>query len=237
MSDQAQGADTAQTTTPQGGTAQQPAPVQAAPQVDVQEAIRKGLESLMSKAGTPDRAAEILYDDNKKLRDRNRELESQAQTATQQAETLSAYKALGDDPKAISELLDKGRAAIEREHARELADVSGANARVLADRLKLDGLTAEVKEVKVDGKDVKQVHIVKDGEDLGELKAYAEANWPDYTTALFPQNQQRPGVSVIPQAGATAQASAQDPVTAALNRNTPQSSSVVSAFDFSGEKK
>ena len=67
---------------------------------------------------------------------------------------------------SVNEFDTKGslarKAALEREHARELADVSGANARVLADRLKLDGLSAEVREVKVDGKDLPFVAFAAD---------------------------------------------------------------------------
>lgn len=235
MSENAQGADTKPDTTPQGGTTQQPAQQQAVP-LDMAEAVRRGLESLMNKAGSPDRAAEILYDDNKKLRDKARELESQAKAAQEEAEKLAAWRALGEDPKAIAEELSQGRAALEREHARALADVSGANPRVLADRLKLDGLSASVKDVKEDGKDVKRVHVFKNGEDQGELRAYAEAHWQDFLPALFPPNPKRAGVPALPQVGGGAEQGEVNPFAAALGRTGPQGEKRVSAFDFGGMK-
>lgn len=175
--------------------------------------ILRGLQRLIDRQGSPDRAAELLYSENQGYRARIRELEGQRipeGAEVLQGDTLTQYRAyreLGDDPTALLQELNEGRAAREREHARQVAAPVGANPTVLAERLRLSGLRAELRDTATQGSTpaTQVVHVLDaQGADLGELRAYADANWGDYLPSLFPQQARPAGTVVVPQSGTNA---------------------------------
>lgn len=237
-------------TTPQGGTtptSPQPSP-SSQPEANA-DAIARSLQRLIDRSGGTDRAAELLFNENRDYRARIRELEGQLPSqgsvtlTPEQAQQWQAYQQLGNDPAALATALTQGREALEREQSRQLAEVSGASPTVLADLLRLSGVRAEVRDVPANGNQParKAVHVLNaEGQDQGELRAWAEANKPDYLASLFPTTAQPQGGKVIAgQAGVGTAANGKDnnPIRAALGTDSKADAPVVSAFDFGGSIK
>ncbi len=194
--------------------------------------LSRSLQNLINRSGGSDRTAELLFNENREYRARIRELEGQvpAQGAVvltpEQVTQWQAYQAIDADPAALRTRLDSGTAAVEREQGRQLAEVSGANAEVLSDRLRASGLRTEVRDVPAEGVNParREVRVLNEaGADQGELRAYATANWAPYVSALFPQGgtqtqaPQNAGTVITGQAGAgNGNVPALNPITAAL---------------------
>ena len=167
----------------------------------------RGLVNQPRHGGDPFQAALTLMGENYGYRDRIRELEG---TSTQQAEQLTAYRALGEDPAALAERLRRGDEAVYLQEVTDLAGRVNANPRVLARELQSHGLSAYVRDIPAGGGHParQEVHVRNQaGEELGELRAYAEAHLSDYVSALFPQGGQSSGttrtVPVVAQRGAS----------------------------------
>ena len=202
------------------------------------------LERLIARSGGSDRAAELLFDENRNYRARIRELEAaqppqgSVTLTPEQAQQWQAYQQLGDDPAQLRTRLEQGSQAIEREQGRELAQVSGANPEILSDLLRVTGLRAEVREVPAQGSAParREVHLLSaEGQDQGELRAYVQQHRAAYVPALFPATTPQGGTVVSGQAGAGAGAPAgqTNPFTAALQGTRPVTgTAVVSAFDL-----
>ncbi|WP_261665435.1 hypothetical protein [Deinococcus sp. Marseille-Q6407] len=167
----------------------------------------RGLVNQPRHGGDPFAAALTLMGENHGYRDRIRELEG---TTNQQAEQLTAYRALGEDPAALAERLRRGDEAVYLQEVTDLAGRVNANPRVLARELQSHGLTAYVRDMPAGGGHParQEVHVRNQtGEELGELRAYAEAHLGDYMSALFPQGGQSSAttrtVPVVAQRGAS----------------------------------
>ncbi|MBZ9753186.1 hypothetical protein K7W42_20325 [Deinococcus sp. HMF7604] len=119
-------------------------------------------------------------------------------------------------PAQIRERLDQGAQATQREQLRTITDASGARLSVLQDRLRGTNLRVELRDRTENGQPVKdaQGNVIRDARvietvsgqdtDRGVLREYAQANWGDYVTSLFPTTTQTQGGTVVtPQAGAT----------------------------------
>lgn len=231
-----QGAET--TTTAQGATTIPPVAAQA-DGGNVGEQIARGLQNLITRQGSPDRAAELLYTENQTARARIRELEGQlpAQGATvltpEQTQQWTAYQAINADPTALRTQLEQGSAAVQRETGRTLADASGANPDVLSDRLRAAGLRAEVREIQAEGANParREVRVLNaEGADQGELRTYAQQHWQPFMPALFPASTpaQSQGTVITGQSGAGSQpAPTGNPIQDALGRRAPSAERVV----------
>ncbi|MVN88629.1 hypothetical protein GO986_17985 [Deinococcus sp. HMF7620] len=118
-------------------------------------------------------------------------------------------------PAQVWERLDQGVQATQREQLRTITDASGARLSVLQDRLRGTNLRVELRDRTENGQPVKdaQGNVIRDARvietvsgqdtDRGVLREYAQANWGDYFTSLFPATTQTTGMVVTPQAGAT----------------------------------
>ncbi|WP_161884061.1 hypothetical protein [Deinococcus alpinitundrae] len=191
-----------------------PAPPAAQPPAPASgDSIARSLQNLIDRQGGSDRAAQLLFDENRNYRTRIRELESQlpAQGATvltpEQAQQWTAYQAINADPAALRTQLEQGSAAVQRETGRTLADASGANPDVLSDRLRVAGLRAEVREIPAEGANParREVRVLNaEGADQGELRTYAQQHWQPFMPALFPASPpaQAQGTVVNGQSGA-----------------------------------
>lgn len=174
--------------------------------------LARSLQNLINRHGGADRTAELLFGENREYRARIRELEGQLPAAgtvvltAEQAQAWQAYQQLGPDPAALRDRLTQGVQAIERETSRTLADASGANPDVLADRLRVSGLRAEVRDIPAEGTTParREVRVLNaEGQDQGELRAYATQHWAPFVPALYPtaQGAQGQGITVAGQAG------------------------------------
>lgn len=166
--------------------------------------VLKSFESLLKRHGDNANAvAQLLFNENKELRDTKRELErklpadgSLVLTGTD-ATDWATYKALGK-PDEVKTFLDErtqlqGKlSGMERETLlRTVADAAGYKSSVLAnlDRMaKAEGkaLAFEVRDVTIDGKPVKTA-FVKDGDKEAALTDYAQNNWTDFMPSLAAQ--------------------------------------------------
>jgi len=200
--------------------------------------IARSLQNLIDRQGGSDRAAQLLFDENREYRTRIRTLEGQlpAQGAVvltpEQAQQWTTYQAIDADPAALRTRLDSGTAAVERETGRQLAEASGANPDVLSDRLRAAGLRAEVRDVAAEGTNParREVRVFNaDGADQGELRTYAAANWQAFMPALFPAQAAQPqGTVVNGQSGAGSQsAPTGNAIQDALGRRAPSAERVV----------
>lgn len=198
---------------PGATTADPAAQGQGAQQQDGGESqLARSLQNLINRHGGADRTAELLFGENREYRARIRELEGQLPAAgtlvltADQAQAWQAYQQLGPDPAALRDRLTQGVQAIERETSRTLADASGANPDVLADRLRVSGLRAEVRDIPAEGTTParREVRVLNaEGQDQGELRAYATQHWAPFVPALYPtaQGAQGQGITVAGQAG------------------------------------
>jgi len=176
----------------------------------------QALQNLIGRTGGVDRTAELLFHENHGYRERIRALEGQVPAQgsvvlnTEQAQRWQAFQQLGD-PALLRTRLTEGDQAIEREQGRQYAEVSGANAEVLSDRLRASGLRAEIRETpgQNGAAPTRALHLIRPGQngtadaDLGDVRAYAQQHWPAYETALFPTgtNAPAPVRQVTPQSG------------------------------------
>lgn len=234
-----------------GGEPPEPAPAPApAPAPTDQgtgtDALNRALAGLLSRHGSTDAVALHLLNENHALREQRRTLQGQvpAQDSVvltpEQAQAWQAYQQLDADPAALRTRLEQGTQAVEREQGRELAQVSGANADVLSDLLRITGLRAEVRDVPAQGSTParREVHLLNaEGQDQGELRAYVQEHRAAYVPALFPAAAQGAGASGITlngQAGAgTGQTATPNPFAAALQGSRPTAgTATVSAFDL-----
>lgn len=198
-----------------------PAPVTppAAPPADPgtgTDALNRALAGLLSRHGSTDAVALHLLNENHTLREARRTLQGQVPAegavvlTPEQAQQWQAYQQLSPDPAQLRTRLTDGTAALEREQGRELAQVGQADSTVLMDRLRAAGLRAEVREVpgQNGAAATRAVHVLNaEGQDQGELRAYATQHWAAYVPALFPQAAsggagQGTGTVVTGQAGA-----------------------------------
>lgn len=205
-------APTAEQQAGQGQGAQQPqgSQQQATPE------FMQALQNLIGRTGGVDRTAELLFHENHGYRERIRALEGQVPAQgsvvlnAEQAQQWQAFQQLGD-PALLRTRLTEGDQAIEREQGRQYAEVSGANAEVLSDRLRASGLRAEIRETpgQNGAAPTRALHLIRPGQngtadaDLGDVRAYAQQHWPAYETALFPTgtNAPAPVRQVTPQSG------------------------------------
>ncbi|AWN22204.1 hypothetical protein DKM44_02275 [Deinococcus irradiatisoli] len=175
--------------------------------------IARSLQNLIDRQGGEGRAAQLLFDENREYRARIRTLEGQLPAqgtvvlTPEQAQQWASYQAIDADPAALRTRLDTGTAAVEREQGRTLAEASGANPDVLAERLRAAGLRAEVRDIAAEGTNLarREVHVLNaEGADQGELRTYAQQHWQPFMPALFPtQSQTTPqGRVVTGQSGA-----------------------------------
>ena len=221
-----------------------PAPAPApADQGTGTDALNRALAGLLSRHGSTDAVALHLLNENHALREQRRTLQGRLPAegavvlSPEQAQQWQAYQQLGDDPAALRTRLEQGAQAAEREQARELAQVSGANPDILSDLLRVTGLRAEVRDVPAAGDQParREVHLLgAEGQDQGELRAYVQQHRAAYVPALFPATPPQGGTVVSPQAGAgSSSAPTTNPFTAALQGTRPQTGTVVvSAFDL-----
>lgn len=208
------------------------------------DALNRALAELLGRHGSTDAVALHLLNENHTLREERRTLRGQIPaTGTvvltpEQAQAWQAYQQLDADPAALRTRLDAGTAAVEREQSRTLAEASGANPDVLSDRLRVSGLRAEVREIPAEGTNParREVRVLNaEGQDQGELRAYATQHWAPYVPALYPpaqgaQGQQ--GTVITGQNGpSTGTADQANPFTAALNGTTP-ATGVINAFNL-----
>lgn len=167
---------------------------------------------MIERYGSLERALDAVLDDNVRYRRERNEArgrvpaEGAVVLTPEQSAAWQRYQGLGTDLDALETRLRDGTAAIERETARELATVSGANATVLQDRLRVSNLRAEVREVpgQNGAAATRIVHLLNaEGQDQGELRAYATQHWADFMPSLFPvQGGGAGGGTVInPQSG------------------------------------
>lgn len=206
--------------------------------------LERSLENLSRRHGGSDAAALVLLQEAKDYRARIRELENRVPEGAvvltpAQAAQWQAYQALDADPAALGTRLSDGTAALEREQTRRLADTSGANADVLSDRLRASGMRAEVREVPGQNgtSPTRAVHVLNaEGQDQGELRAYATQHWAAYVPSLYPTpareagQGQAPGTPITPQAGgATGAPPADSPF--AVIRAPESNRTVVTAFE------
>lgn len=199
---------------PAPATPPAPAPAPAPVPESGDSAVARALSGLLNRHGSSDAVALHLLNENHTLREERRTLRGQVPAdgtlvlTPEQRAQWEAYQQLDADPAALRTRLADGTAATEREQARTLADASGANASVLSDRLRSAGLRAEVRDILANGTTPasRAVHVLNaEGQDQGELRAYAQQHWGDYLPSLYPSTQgQSRGTPVAAQAGASA---------------------------------
>ena len=157
----------------------------------------EGLRNLLARNNNDAMAmAGQLYAENYQLRARNRELTS-AQPAEgsvvlsrEHAAQWAAYTQLGA-PDALTTQLSQAQTASQELTAlkrqglyRDVGEVAGWKASVLAQLPGAADLTFAIKDVTVDGKAVKQAFVTpKDGAEVA-LSAYAQQHWADFLPAL-----------------------------------------------------
>lgn len=171
---------------------------------------------MIERYGSLERALDAILDDNVRYRRERNEArarvpgEGTVVLTAEQAAAWRVYQELDADPANLRTRLTHGTAALEREQARQLAEVSGANADVLSDRLRASGLRAEVRETpgQNGAAPSRAVHLVNaEGQDQGELRAYAAQHWAPFMPSLYPQQGGQSGGTVItPQPGPSGQA-------------------------------
>lgn len=214
------------------------------------DALNRALAGLLGRHGSTDAVALHLLNENHTLREQRRTLSGQIPAegsvvlTPEQAQQWQAYQQLGPDPAALRTRLTHGDQALEREQGRQYAEISGANAEVLSDRLRASGLRAEIRETpSANGAaPTRALHLIQPGAngaadtDLGDVRAYAQQHWTAYASALFPaaqgaQGQQ--GITVAGQAGPSAGTQQPaNPMAAALNSGAAPAGGVISAFSL-----
>lgn len=161
----------------------------------------QAIENLVSKHGSETGAIKTLLDENRKYRDRIRDLKTELESAKAGAvpdgavvlsgDDLKAYealKALGD-AKSISDAIEAGKAAQTElgayrrtEKRTKAARIAKANADVLA-TLDRDGIDYDVEG---DGDEAAAIIVTKNGEE--EVRTpfweFVDATWPALKTAL-----------------------------------------------------
>ena len=161
--------------------------------VDLTEAVK----AIVSKAGEPIQAVEMLLKDNFSAREKNRTLREELDTAKKENDSFKQRKFVeegqtllaGDDAKAWGVFTEHGGleafqsatqelASLKKEqHISKIASVMGWNAKVLS-RI---GGDLEY-EIKTEG-DKPEV-LVKDGDKLTPLPDYAVREWKDFAASL-----------------------------------------------------
>ena len=155
--------------------------------------------------------ARQLYDDNYRLREKNRELEGKVPAEgarvlnKAEAARFEAYEALKKKPEDIAAALtqaEKDTAEAEKlrrkDKLRDVADVGFGGSRLKLSVLeKLDGEFTEERpeyDIRDDGKGGKAVHVKHGGKEL-PLEQFAKETWADFVPALKAEagQQQRRG--------------------------------------------
>lgn len=186
------------------------------------------LQKLIDKQGGDSGAVALeLYQENFRLRERNRQLREQIPAegtvilSKDQAEQWQAYQNLGAPKDLEQAIKDRDQAQgdlaqVRRSSAiREAADLAGYKASVLAglDTQAGGTLAYEVREVEEDGAK-QRVAYVKDGDtEAVPLAQYAENKWGDFLPALKLEGAQRPGTPYPTQTGSNNKPPAPDLVT------------------------
>ena len=166
--------------------------------------VIKSFERLLERNGNNANAvAQLLFNENRDLRDAKRDLERKLPgdgslvLTGNDAQTWSAYTALGKPDELKVHLEERtqlqGRLqGMERETVlRSVAETVGYKASVLANldrmaRAEGKALSFDVRDTTVDGKPAK-VAYVKDGDKDYPLTDYASANWADFLPSLTVQ--------------------------------------------------
>lgn len=175
---------------------------------DLPADVVKSFERLLERHGnSATTVAQLLFTENKELRDKARQLEGRLPaegafvlSATDKA-TWDAYTALGkpDDIKQgleqRTQLQGQLSGAQRAETLRTVAETVGYKAGVLSnlDRMaKAEGkeLAFAVKDEQRDGKPVKVAYVTDSGKETA-LTEYAQSNWTDFLLALSVQGTQQ----------------------------------------------
>lgn len=200
--------------------------------VDVVKSFERLLERHGNSATT---VAQLLFTENKELRDKARQLESRLPAegalvlSGNDVAAWQAYQTLGkpDDIKQgleeRTQLQGQLSGAQRAETLRTVAEAVGFKPTVLTnlDRMaKAEGkeLAFTVRDEQRDGKAIK-VAYVKDGQTETALTDYAQSNWADFLPALSAQGTQQPTGTRYPaqHVGSSAQKQ-DDPVAAFLEK-------------------
>lgn len=172
--------------------------------------VLDAFKKLLEKHGNSESAvAQMLYQDNYKLREQLRDLKDKVPAqgtvavAEADAQLLESYRKLGEPNALTTALTERDQLHSELHGLRrdaaiqEAARVSGYRFGVLK-HLAAPDLAFEVKEVEQDGEKIQSVFVApKDGQPQS-LQQYASEHWADFLPALIPQ-----GGGQTPQAGAT----------------------------------
>lgn len=171
---------------------------------------KNNLQSLISRAGNAEAAANELWRDNYQLRQQRRDLRKERDDlkaklpadgtlvlTKEQAAEWEAYQKLGK-PTDIEKAVTEGKTAAEQvakqaradQVAKAAKDV-GFNPEVLTQLTELHGLTITSQTIKVGDKDQTAHYITPQGGQPMELTQYATANWGAFMPSLQVQQQQQ----------------------------------------------
>lgn len=177
---------------------------------DLPESVVKAFEKLLErKGGDASAVALMLYDENKRYRDKISELSGKVPSegavvlSASDAQAWQAYKALGTHEEVKQAIEQRGQLqgqldSLSRESVlRDAAAAAGYKFSVLQDRDKvarIDGkqLSYAVREVEKDGKKA-PVAFVKDGDTEKPLAEYAQEQWAEFLPSLVQGTQQANG--------------------------------------------
>lgn len=210
---------------------------------DLPADVLKSFERLLERHGnSATTVAQLLFTENKELRDKVRQIEGKVPAdgavvlTGADVAAWDAYKALGK-PDDIKQGLDERTqlqgqlsGAQRAETLRTVAEAVGYKPAVLSnlDRMaKAEGkeLAFSVRDEQRDGKAVK-VAYVKDGDKETPITDYAQSNWADFLPALSAQGAQQQGTRYPAQHAGSNTTKADDPVGAFLERQNTNRAAV-----------
>lgn len=152
---------------------------------------------LIAKSGDAAKVVEELLRENHGYREKNRTLkgrlpgEDAVVLRGDDAKRYKLYQSLGDDPKAIGEALQAGRAAIderdglirERDYSRA-ARLGGMKEGPFKRLAASEKLNVVIKDEMKNGKEVEAAYVIDDKGKEIPLADYAEAHWGDFRESL-----------------------------------------------------
>ena len=161
--------------------------------VDLAEAVK----AIISKAGEPNKAVEMLLEDNFKLREKNRTHREKIEQLTGEVDSLKERKVVGegevvlsgDEAKAWSSIKEQGGIEAFQSATEELSSLKkekrqGDVARIMGWNAKVLARIGGDLEYEIQTEGDKPTVLVKDGDKQVPLDKYAEREWKEFAPAL-----------------------------------------------------